>query len=275
MRKPGSRLALLLLAAGITACSAQQAPQIAGTAAPSPPDTPATALATVPVTAPDTTAAASSPSPADCAASLWQHVYHPYRLQVISWCRSVTGTVQGVRREPDGDLHILLAVRPSLVNAANQLDEHGDLVLEVICQGHISQADARQPCQGLRQHLTIPSAGDRIRVKGSYVLDADHGWMEIHPVASLVVISTPPQAAPPAQTARAVPATSYAPPPSRVPSPPPPASGCYPKTPSGNCYEPGEFCSAAEHGETGVAGDRKTITCENTDPGSTWHWVVT
>jgi hypothetical protein len=47
-------------------------------------------------------------------------------------------------------------------------------------------------------------------------------------------------------------------------------SGCYPKAPSGNCYEPGEFCSAAEHGQTGVAGDGKTITCVAS--GSDWRW---
>jgi len=47
-------------------------------------------------------------------------------------------------------------------------------------------------------------------------------------------------------------------------------AGCYPKTSSGNCYEPGEFCSTAEHGETGVAGDSKTITC--TDVNGYWRW---
>lgn len=127
------------------------------------------------------------------------------------------GTVEEVRWEPDGDLHILLAVSRSLVNDANVSYEHGDLVLEVICQ----------PVS----HITVT------------------GHVYIAPA--------------PAPT---------------TPAPPPPSSastpaGCYPKTPSGNCYEPGEFCSSAEHGETGVAGDGKTITCENTDPGSTWHWV--
>jgi hypothetical protein len=49
-----------------------------------------------------------------------------------------------------------------------------------------------------------------------------------------------------------------------------PAS-CYPTAPSGNCYEPGQFCSAEQHGMTGVAGDGKTITCEGA-AGATWHW---
>jgi hypothetical protein len=90
--------------------------------------------------------------------------------------------------------------------------------------------------------------GERIRITGTYVLDADHGWMEIHPVSGLSVLSA---AAPP-------------------PSAPAAPTGCYPQTPSGNCYEPGEFCSDAEHGQTGVAGDGKTITCVAS--GSDWRW---
>lgn len=57
-------------------------------------------------------------------------------------------------------------------------------------------------------------------------------------------------------------------------SSPPAQGGCYPKASSGNCYEPGEFCSSAEHGETGVAGDGKTIKCEPPASGSTWRWVA-
>jgi len=45
--------------------------------------------------------------------------------------------------------------------------------------------------------------------------------------------------------------------------------GCHPTTSSGNCYQPGEFCSAAEHGETGVAGDGETIKCEDNNG---WRW---
>ena len=49
--------------------------------------------------------------------------------------------------------------------------------------------------------------------------------------------------------------------------------GCHPTTSSGNCYKPGEFCSTAEHGETGVAGDGETITCE--DVNGYWRWEPT
>lgn len=233
------------------------------------------ASATSATAAPATTSTLSSssvPTPAHyhgpaCNSPLWKHVYHSYRLHVISTCKTVSGTVEEVRWEPDGDLHILLRTSPSLVNADNRAYEDGDLVLEEICTGTVTQADAVAACRGYSWKVTVPSVGNEVTVSGSYVLDADHGWLEIHPVSTLTV------------TGRAVPAplpATQAPPSSAPPtlSAPPPPSGCSPKTSSGNCYEPGEFCSTAEHGETGVAGDGKTIKCENTDPGSTWHWVA-
>jgi hypothetical protein len=53
------------------------------------------------------------------------------------------------------------------------------------------------------------------------------------------------------------------------PSAPPKPSGCYPKTSSGNCYEAGEYCSNADHGMTGVAGNGEPIICENNNG---WRW---
>jgi hypothetical protein len=41
-------------------------------------------------------------------------------------------------------------------------------------------------------------------------------------------------------------------------------------TSAGNCYEPGEFCSYADDGMTGVAGDGEQITCEDND-GLRWE----
>jgi hypothetical protein len=69
--------------------------------------------------------------------------------------------------------------------------------------------------------------------------------------------------------------TTTAPPPPPATVPPPttaaPAS-CQPLTDGGNCYEPGEFCRDSDHGVTGVAGDGKTITCEDNDG---WRWEPT
>lgn len=209
---------------------------------------------------------AASLHPGSCNPALWAAIYHPYRLHVIDSCKTVTGRVDDVRYEPDGDVHLLLGLPPSrsgLLNGGNISDTHGDLVVEIICVGTVTQADAESACARIANQVTAPSTGERVEVTGTYVLDADHGWNEIHPVSRLTVLSAPAPVAPPSSS-------QAAPPP---PPPPPAPAGCHPKTPSGGCYEPGEFCSEAEHGETGVAGDGKTITCENTDPGSTWHWV--
>jgi hypothetical protein len=162
------------------------------------------------------------------AAALWRHIYHPDRLRVVRQCMTVRGIVKEVRLEPDGDLHMLLATRASLVNSANNEYVHGDLVLEEICL-----VDAVAACQNVPRHPTIPTIGDKVTVTGSYVLDKNQGWMEIHPVTSLTITGTAPI-----------------------------AQDCYPKASSGNCYEPGEFCPHADAGMTGVAGDGKTITCE-------------
>jgi phosphatidylserine/phosphatidylglycerophosphate/cardiolipin synthase-like enzyme len=51
---------------------------------------------------------------------------------------------------------------------------------------------------------------------------------------------------------------------------PTPTGACSPRTSSGNCYSAGEFCSDAEHGESGIAKDGEAIVCE--ENGSYWRW---
>ncbi len=53
------------------------------------------------------------------------------------------------------------------------------------------------------------------------------------------------------------------------PTPTPKPTGCYPTTSAGNCYEPGEYCSNADHGMSGVAGDGEAIVCEDNNG---WRW---
>jgi cardiolipin synthase len=53
------------------------------------------------------------------------------------------------------------------------------------------------------------------------------------------------------------------------PTPTPTPSSCRPRSSSGNCYEPGELCSNADHGVTGVAGDGEAIVCEDRNG---WRW---
>jgi hypothetical protein len=145
--------------------------------------------------------AASQDTVPPCDASLWQHVYHPYRLEVINPCILVTGTVQEKRYEKDGDIHVLVRLDPrydSLLNRLNVADERGDLVVEPVCEHAVTQADAVAACRGYASDIAVPSPGTRVRVEGSYVLDQDHGWMEIHPVTSLAPLGA---AAPGADTA--------------------------------------------------------------------------
>jgi hypothetical protein len=65
-----------------------------------------------------------------------------------------------------------------------------------------------------------------------------------------------------------VPSAAPAPAPAPSSAAPPPAS-CYPTASSGNCYEPGEFCSTADHGMSGVAGNGEAIVCEDNNG---WRW---
>ncbi len=86
---------------------------------------------------------------AHCNKSLWQYVYNPGRLQVLNPCISVTGAVEEVRKEADGDVHILFHLDQqfaSLLNEKNISRQQGDLILEPICQGKVSQPDAEEPC---------------------------------------------------------------------------------------------------------------------------------
>lgn len=98
-------------------------------------------------------------------------VYHPERLRVLNRCQHATGTVDTVRHEPDGDLHIDVALDPAdkhLLDSVNGSEQHGDLVVEFMARDG--------------GHLPEPSVGDRIALLGVWVDDTQHGWNEIHPV---------------------------------------------------------------------------------------------
>jgi len=86
---------------------------------------------------------AAARDPGACDPSLWRAIYHPYRLHVVAACKTVTGTVDSVWFEPDGDVHLLLRLPPSrsgLLNSGNISDTHGDLVAEIICVGPVTQS---------------------------------------------------------------------------------------------------------------------------------------
>ncbi len=125
----------------------------------------------------------------NCDATLWDHVYQPQRLQVIEPCTVAEGRVDSVRRESDGDIHIRLAVENrSLLNIFNWLHGRGYLVVELICESAPTRAPAITACRGYTPQVTIPRAGDRVRVTGSYVTDRDNRWNEIHPVTAIEIL---------------------------------------------------------------------------------------
>jgi hypothetical protein len=118
--------------------------------------------------------------------SQWQHVYSPDRLEVREQCKVVTGTVEEVRPEPDGDYHIRLKLDPgqdALLNEKNLSVQKGDLVVEPICEHKVSQDTAKASCLNFAGGVAKPKLGEHVQVAGSYVHDKEggHGWMEIHP----------------------------------------------------------------------------------------------
>jgi hypothetical protein len=127
-----------------------------------------------------------------CDKSLWNHVYNPQRLQVVSPCKSVLGVIESKRVEKDGDYHIRVKLDPqfsNLINSANIKNQFADLVVEPICVNKVTQADAISACQNFHQNIVIPPIGSHVNITGSYVLDKEHGnWAEIHPVTSMIKI---------------------------------------------------------------------------------------
>ncbi len=172
----------IILALLVGACVAPPA------ATPTPTPTPVAISASPPPTAsrslpatPTTTAEASVCLGRDPH----EHVYHPARLVLIAPCVTATGVVAHLKLEPDGDSHIQLALDPGqerLLNDANRTGQKGNLVLEIVCVGPVTQADAVSACAGWTQTLRNPPAGAHISVTGPHVLDTAHGWQEIHPV---------------------------------------------------------------------------------------------
>jgi hypothetical protein len=126
-----------------------------------------------------------------CDASLWKHVYNPQRLIVVEPCISVTGTIHHVKREADGDDHIQLQLDPQyarLLNDRNKTAQADCLILEPICQNPVTQPDAIKACRDFHSPVEVPGGHVHVKVLGSYVLDSEagNGWMEIHPVTSMV-----------------------------------------------------------------------------------------
>jgi hypothetical protein len=139
------------------------------------------------------TSSSSAPTSSDqCDQSLWDHVYNPSRLQVVDYCRSVSGVIESIRTERDGDFHIRVKLDPEfsdMINSANIKNQFGDLVVEPICVNPVTQPSAISACQDFHQNIEVPPISTHVELTGSYVLDKEHGnWAEIHPVTSITTI---------------------------------------------------------------------------------------
>ncbi len=125
-----------------------------------------------------------------CMSDSLSHVYNPNRLRLINACQTVSGTVEKVIQEGDGDAHIRLQVDhgyESLLNQANFDYQYGTLVLEIVCVYPTTLADAVSACSGYTNPISIPSVGEHTSVVGQHVTDLTHEWNEIHPVYSIQV----------------------------------------------------------------------------------------
>ena len=179
------RFAPILIALSLISCNTSVTPASSSS---SPPSTMATATA-LPTSTAMPAAQCSSGDPL-------AHVYHPARLQILAPCVTVRGVIVSARHEPDGDLHVLLRVDADqrdprggrFTNGVNDTKQGGDLVLEPVCEGPVTQSDAVAACTGYHNPLVVPPAGSHVVVTGPWVLDAPHGHLEIHPLERVEVL---------------------------------------------------------------------------------------
>lgn len=128
-------------------------------------------------------------------------VYVSERLKVRDRCMTVSGTVDCLKDEPDGDVHIRLRPDPRyfrLLMPANSLqtclDQAGPhLVVEIIPQHPEGLFRTNSADAGGFLTPARPRAGDHVTVTGPYVIDtntlhrvlyqgrAAENWAEIHP----------------------------------------------------------------------------------------------
>lgn len=122
------------------------------------------------------------------------HVYHPGRLWLLHGCQVTTlrGLVEYKRAEADGDYHVRLKLDvgqscygQACIDTQNVEQQHGDLVLEPVCEREVTQADAVSACQGYHNDLVVPRVGAHVEVAGYWVFDDQHGWNELHPLTAI------------------------------------------------------------------------------------------
>ncbi|TCJ12119.1 hypothetical protein EPD60_16330 [Flaviaesturariibacter flavus] len=133
-------------------------------------------------------AQASTAPAAPCDTAIWRYVYNPARLQVIEYCKTVTGVIEETNADDDGDQHMLLKLdngQESLLTKKNMKKKQGDLVIEAVCANKVLLKKVGATCEGYLNHIQLPKVGDHVRVSGSLVNDTHNGWNEIHPITRI------------------------------------------------------------------------------------------
>src|SRR5437764_3582361 len=123
-------------------------------------------------------------------------VHGPDRLKVLSPCAVFQGTVAQapVKNPDDGDVTFQASPDPgyaSFLNAHNRSE--GGLHIEIVPRDqpgctpgqpvHAGDVPDLGKCSG--RDVVAPAVGAHVRIIGSWVLDRNNGWFEIHPTWSI------------------------------------------------------------------------------------------
>jgi hypothetical protein len=97
--------------------------------------------------------------------------------------------------EDDGDYHVWIVLDPAysdLLNAENHFQGKPTMLAEIVpdCPANSPPANSSSAEDCPATKLTVPSAGLRVAIDGPWVLDTNHGWREIHPVDTLVILGS-------------------------------------------------------------------------------------
>jgi hypothetical protein len=116
-------------------------------------------------------------------------------LQVLDPCRHAVGQVVSVVPEDDGDYHVWIVLDSeysNLMNAENHFQGKPTMLAEIVpdCPANSPPPDSSAADKCPPTKLTVPTAGQRIAIDGPWVLDTNHGWREIHPADTLVILGS-------------------------------------------------------------------------------------
>jgi hypothetical protein len=112
-------------------------------------------------------------------------VHHPNRLILLDSSKTLSGKVEKIESDIDGDIHIRLKIGDSsLLVKNNYKDENGCMVGEIVC----AVPSVFPICWFYKNEITLPKEGDSIEIEGPYVFDKGHNITEIHPIMNLKII---------------------------------------------------------------------------------------